>query len=156
MFLLSLVAVLGSGASVAALWREIPLFQLQIVLLYELVVVALWHAPIYGWLLLVSGWARRATFLWAFLPPLAIAIFEFIAFRTTHVFQLLGERLFGFTQRAFSPWSPEGQMVDPHMILVPELTPGHFLASPGLWVGIVIAAVLIYVTIRMRRYREPV
>ena len=24
---------------------------------------ALWYAPIYGWLLLVSGWARRAAFL---------------------------------------------------------------------------------------------
>jgi ABC-2 type transport system permease protein len=155
MFLLSLVVALGSGAGAAALWREIPLFQLQIVLLYELVVVALWLAPIYGWLVLVSGWARRATFLWAFLPPLAIAIFEFIAFHSTHVFQLLGDRLFGFAPKAFTLF-PYGEAVDPHMILLPELTPGRFLASPGLWVGLVTAAVLIYTAIRMRRYREPV
>ncbi len=45
-------------------------------LLYALIAIALWPAPLYGWLLLVSGWARRATFLWAVLPPLAIAAFE--------------------------------------------------------------------------------
>jgi ABC-2 type transport system permease protein len=156
MFVLSLVVALGSGVGVAAVWREIPLFQLQIVLLYELVVVALWHAPIYGWLLLVSGWARRATFLWAFLPPLAVGIFEFIAFHTHHVNWFLGERLFGFASQAFSRWTPSGTLVDPHMILVAELTPGRFLATPGLWVGLVIAAVLIYAAIRMRRYRGPV
>jgi ABC-2 type transport system permease protein len=156
MLLLSLVVGLGSGVGVVAVWREIPLFQLQLVLLYELVVVALWHAPVYGWLLLVSGWARRATFLWAVLPPLAIAIFEFITFRTHHVFQLLGARLFGFAPRAFSLISPGGEIVDPHMIMLPELTLGRYLASPGLWVGLVIAAVLIALTIRMRRYREPV
>jgi ABC-2 type transport system permease protein len=150
MFAVSLVA----GGS--AVWREIPLFQLQIVLLYELVVVALWHAPVYGYLLLISGWARRATFLWAVLPPLAAGIFEFIALHSHHVFALLGDRLFGFAPRAFSRVSPEGAMVDPHMILLPELTPSSYLASPAMWVGLVIAAVFIYAAIRMRRYREPV
>ena len=29
-------------------------------MLYGLAVHALWFAPIYGWLLLVSAWARRA------------------------------------------------------------------------------------------------
>ncbi len=31
-------------------------------------VIALWYAPIYAWLLLISAWARRAAFLWAALP----------------------------------------------------------------------------------------
>ena len=56
------------GLSPATTWAHVPLFQNWIVLLYGLVAIALWHAPIYGWLLLVSGWARRATFLWAVLP----------------------------------------------------------------------------------------
>jgi hypothetical protein len=34
---------------------------MSLVLLYHLLTVhVLWHAPIYGWSLLVSGWARRA------------------------------------------------------------------------------------------------
>src|SRR6266446_8010694 len=60
------------GMSPTTTWTAVPFFQDWLVLLYGLVAIALWHAPIYGWLLLVSGWARRATFLWAVLPLLAI------------------------------------------------------------------------------------
>ena len=64
MFLLSAAAVTGSGAEAATLWAQLSLFQMSLMLLYHLVTVhSLWHAPIYGWLLLVSGWARRAAFL---------------------------------------------------------------------------------------------
>ena len=52
------------------------------ILLYGLVAIALWQAPIFAWLLLVSGWARRATFLWAVLPWLAIGALEKIVFDT--------------------------------------------------------------------------
>jgi ABC-2 type transport system permease protein len=156
MLLLSLVVVLGSGQSVAAFWTQLPLFEMQLVLLYELAVLVLWHAPIYGWLLLVSGWARRAVFLWAFLPPLALGLFEFFAFHTTHVFGVLGERLFGFAADAFTLRTPGGQSIDPHLVLLEQLTPGRYFRSPGLWIGLVTAAVLITAAIRLRRYREPV
>src|ERR1039458_7109336 len=65
MRLLSTAALLMSGGSAATLWRQLPLFQMELVLLYALAVITLWYAPLYGWLLLVSGWARRTTFLWA-------------------------------------------------------------------------------------------
>src|SRR5436309_9032385 len=70
------------GMSPASTWTNFPLFQQSLILLYALVAIALWHAPIYGWALLVSGWARRATFLWAVLPFLAIGFFEKITFGT--------------------------------------------------------------------------
>ncbi len=63
--------------------------SMPLVLLYGLVVLALWHAPIYGWLLLVSGWARRAAFLWAVLPLVAICILEKIAFNTSYFASML-------------------------------------------------------------------
>ena len=37
-------------------------------LVYGLMAQTLWYAPVWGWLLLVSSWARRAPFLWAVLP----------------------------------------------------------------------------------------
>ena len=43
--------------------------------------LGIWEAPVYGWLLLVGGWARRATFLWAVLPWLAICAIEKIVVR---------------------------------------------------------------------------
>src|SRR5881628_2734382 len=79
MLLISTAALLPSGLA-ATTWANFNLFQQSLVLLYGLIAIALWHAPIYGWALLVSGWARRATFLWAVLPLLAIGIFEKITF----------------------------------------------------------------------------
>ena len=84
MRLLSAAVLLMSGASTATPWGP-PLFEMEVVLLYGLIVIALWHAPLYMWMLLVSGWARRATFLWAVLPPLAIAALEYIAFHTSYL-----------------------------------------------------------------------
>src|SRR5438445_6766982 len=77
-------AVLLSSGLAATTWTRFNLFQQSLILLYSLIVIALWHAPIYGWALLISGWARRATFLWAVLPLLAIGVLEKFAFDTSH------------------------------------------------------------------------
>jgi ABC-2 type transport system permease protein len=156
MLLLSVAALLMSGGSVATLWRQLPLFQLQAVLLYSLAVITLWYAPIYAWLLLVSAWARRTTFLWAVLPPLAIALVELIAFRTSYFGSLMRERFIGFAPRAFNFRMPDGSFIDPHFIPVTQITPGRFLGSPGLWIGLVFAAAFLVAAVRLRRYREPI
>src|SRR5437660_7350927 len=64
MLLWSSVVLLTSGLA-GTTWTRFNLLEQSVILLYSLIALALWHAPIYGWLLLVSGWARRATFLWA-------------------------------------------------------------------------------------------
>src|SRR5260370_12108020 len=65
LLLMSSAVLLASGVGVTTLWTRLPLFQMQLVLLYSLIVLALWHAPIYACLRLVSGWTLRATLLWA-------------------------------------------------------------------------------------------
>ena len=62
-------AVSSAARAVDARCRS---FQMPLIMLYGLAVHALWYAPLYGWLLLVSAWARRTPFLWAVLPPLAL------------------------------------------------------------------------------------
>jgi ABC-2 type transport system permease protein len=116
----------------------------------------LWHAPIYAWLLLVSGWARRATFLWAVLPLLAVGVFERIAFRTTHFANLLHRRLLGFAWDAFNFKTPDGAPIDPHFVPLTQLTPGKFLTTPGLWIGLIFAAIFLAAAVRLRRNREPI
>jgi hypothetical protein len=37
-----------------------------------------------------------------------------------------------------------------------QLTPGKFLSSPGLWIGLVFALALLAAAVRLRRYREPI
>jgi ABC-2 type transport system permease protein len=121
------------------------------VLLYGLVALALWHAPIYGWLLLVSGWVRRATFLWAVLPLIAILILEKVAFGTAHFGMFLWHRLIGFAPHAFGFHGEAHPTIDS----LSQLTPGRYLTSPDLWLGLVAAVVFLAVAIRLRRYRGP-
>ena len=153
MLLLSSAVSLLEGTGVA-MW--LPFFQMELVLLYSLIVLTLWHAPIYAWLLLVSGWAKRTTFLWAVLPLVAVAILEKLAFNTTHFASHMGYRLGGGIAEAFASKMPDGTPVDPHFILLAQLTPGKFLSSSGLWVGLAFAASFLAAAVRLRRYREPI
>src|SRR6202048_3472354 len=68
MMLISSAVLMSSGLA-GTTWSNYNLFYQSLVLIYSLIVIALWHAPIYGWALLVSGWARRAPFLWAVMRP---------------------------------------------------------------------------------------
>jgi ABC-2 type transport system permease protein len=147
---LSSAVLLGSHLSAAALWaRESPL-QMSFLLLYHMVTVhVLWYAPIYAWMLLVSAWAKRATFLWAALPPVAICILEKITFNTSHFAAWLGYRASG-AQEAIVP---AGRMP---MDSMTHLTPGHFLMNPGLWMGLLVAAGLLAAAVRLRRYQGPI
>lgn len=96
MLLLSSAVLLGSGLSAATLWTQVPIVQMSLMLLYHLVAIhALWYAPLYAWLLLVSSWARRAAFLWAALPLLVIGVVEKIAFNTSYLAAMLQYRLTG-------------------------------------------------------------
>jgi len=147
MMLWTSVLLIGHGMSPASTWTYVPLFQNSVVLLYGLAAVALWHAPIYGWALLVSGWARRATFLCAVLPFLAVAFFEKITFGTSHFGSMLKDRFMGFAPKAFA--------FNMHSVDSPQLTPVAYLSSPGLWLGLIVAAVFIVVAVRLRRYRGP-
>src|SRR5437660_11301177 len=151
MLLLSCAVLLGSGLNVATLWTQLSFVQMSLLLLYHLMTVhALWPAPIYGWLLLVSGWARRAAFLWAVLPLLAIGVFEKIVFHTSHFAAMMGNRMSGGGAEAFTV--PRSFPMDP----MTHLTPGHFLSSPDLWIGLAIAAAFLAAAVRLRRYQGQI
>jgi ABC-2 type transport system permease protein len=149
MLLVSSVMLAGGGLSVATYWAQVSLFQGFLLLLYHVFTVhVLWSAPIYGWLLLVSAWARRAAFLWAVLPPLAISALEKLLFNTAHFAAFVGRFFTGGTEGVYAP----GTMpMDP----TTHLTPGRFLGTPGLWIGLAITAAFLAAAVRLRRYRGP-
>ncbi|HEY6206218.1 MAG TPA: hypothetical protein VIW21_08645 [Chthoniobacterales bacterium] len=143
-------AVLAPSGLAGTTWANFNLLRESVVLFYGVIVIALWHAPIYGWALLISGIARRAPFLWAVLPPLAIGIFEKIAFNTTYFQSVLKNRVFGAGDTAFAFHMHRSISVD-----LAQLTPARFLMTPGLWIGLAIAAGFIAAAIQLRRYRGP-
>jgi ABC-2 type transport system permease protein len=151
MLLLSTAVLLGSGLSVGTLWTQSSFFHMSLMLLYHILTVhGLWYAPIYGWLLLVSAWAPRAPFMWAFLPPFVIWGVEKIAFNTSHFLAMLQYRLTG--PEPSTTTAPGGTLMD----MLSALTPVQFFSTPGLWVGLAVAAALLAAAVRLRRYREPI
>jgi hypothetical protein len=118
------------GRSAAALWH-LPWLQMTSGMLYHLITVhSLYYAPIFGWLLLVSAWAKRQPFLWAFLSLAAIGVIGKIVFNTTHFATMLGSRISGGMEAS----DAKGGM----MMLWPS-HPLEFLTRPGLWIGLFIA-----------------
>jgi len=152
LLLLGTLVLLANGVSPAGLWAGVRFFQEPLIMLYGLTVHALWFAPIYGWLLLVSVWARRTPFLWAVLPPLALGVVERIAFQTSYFCSLVKYRLTGAMAEAFvSEPGNEG-----HITGLAQLDPTGFLGSPGLWIGLLAAAAFLAAAARLRRDREPI
>ena len=137
--------------STATPWGP-PLLEMDVVLIYSVIVFALWHAPIYMWMLVVSGAVRRATFLWAVLPPLAIAAVEKMVFNTSYFGSLLLNRLVGVVS-AFHLIDKNGVALDPHFIPLALLAPRQFLSNPSLWLGLIVAAIFFAVAVRLRRYQ---
>jgi ABC-2 type transport system permease protein len=137
------------GLSTTPLATQVPLFRMSVELLYVLIVLSLWYAPIWAWLLLVSGWSRRMAFLWAILPPLALCLIEKIAFDTAFLASMLADRLTGGLDKAVDG-TTQGQ------IDLAQLDPAKFVSSPDLWAGLTVAAALLAAAIWLRRYRDPI
>lgn len=144
-------AVLAANDLPTTTREQWPFFRHSLILAYGLATLALWHAPIYAWLLLVSGWARRATFLWAVLPSVLISMLERMALGTSYFGKLVSYRLVGHMPRAFD-LSPKGHQINS----LAQLTPAKFLSTPGLWVGLLLAAGLLVAAVRLRRERGPI
>lgn len=147
-----IMLIAARGAGEAASWTQTPILPLWTGMLYHLLTVhALYYAPIYGWLLLVSAWARRAPILWASLPVAAILIVERLIFNTSVFGHMLVARLAGGPGAIEYP--PPGNMP----IQTPTLANlGAFLASPGLWIGLAVCALFLAAAVRVRRYQGPI
>lgn len=152
MLVLSTMVLEGHHDSAVLLWTRLPFVQTTIVMMYGLIVHALWHAPIYAWLLLVSAWARRATLLWAALPFFVVGVFERIVFQTSHVGAFMKYRLTGAMQEAFDFTTRGSAGVT---ISVTQLAPLKLLATAGFWLGLIAAALFLAAAVRLRRNREP-
>lgn len=154
-----ILSVRLSGAEALDVWNTVwqadIWFPVHGLMLYGLFVAILWYLPIIAWLLLASAYARRAVILWAALPPILAMIVEEIVFDTSYVAQLLRHRLVGWTQFGAHGDGEriqiDGESMDWPRSVGEFIDFGAFLASPGLWGGLIVAALLLYGTILIRR-----
>jgi ABC-2 type transport system permease protein len=138
-------------------YAQLPIGELLVVVAYSLLVTTLWYAPLYAWFIMVGGWARRVTFLWAVLPPAALCLGEKLAFNTTYLTKFMGDRLAGAYSHAFAHQpapAPHG-LPGTALVGLAQLDPAPFFADPGLWLGLAVAVGFTAVSVWLRRRREP-
>lgn len=155
MLLASTLGLIATGRDPAALWRELPLLEMPIVLLYGVGVMTAIHAPLYAWLLMVSAWARRRAVLWAFLPWLGIGAAEQMVFGQHPRFRdLVRYVIFDPFARAFAV-DPTSAAPPPVIDRITLLDPAAVWGRPGVWIGLGLTAAFLFIAIRLRRDRVP-
>jgi ABC-2 type transport system permease protein len=142
-------------------WDTIAWLKVNALMLTTVVMSSLWYAPIAAYLVLVSAWARRNPFLWAVLPPLLLAVVERVAFGTTYLGHLFGYRLALWRSLGPDDGTFNAAMLQTPFGKLPSIPTAFDLldyrglfANVDLWLGVVVAVVLVYVAIRLRRYRD--
>jgi ABC-2 type transport system permease protein len=151
MFLLNIVILQVNGMSLSLLWTNLSLSRMWMMMLYHMLALhGLWFAPAYSWMLLASAWARRAAFLWAILPPIAIGVVEKIAFNTTYFPHWMQYRFGGAPGSNAYPGSEHA------MHAWAGVNVGQFLLHPGLWSGLIASALLLFAAARVRHNRGPI
>jgi ABC-2 type transport system permease protein len=99
-------------------------------MLGALVATQLWYAPVGAWSMLASVMSRRSPALIAILPIVVVTICETLLFRTRHVLAFVGRRL------------------------MPVSDLFEALQRPSMWIGLAVTAGMLYIIIRLRRYRD--
>jgi ABC-2 type transport system permease protein len=143
------------------IWGAVPLFDTWAAVLTVLIAIPIWLAPLLGWFLFVSAWAKRGPLLRAVLPIAILPILEYIFFRS----RILGEAiltrlrvdaipLFDGLKNASFNEDDLHSMLTENLSLVSWLDYGAFMSSIEVWAGLVICALFASGAIYLRRYRD--
>lgn len=156
-FLVIKFIVAGTPLSPLGVWHGFAWLLVQATLLQNLLIAALWYAPIAAWLLVISVFAKRSPFLWAVLPPLLLLVLEAVAFESRYVLGFLGHRLGGFfdvIQPALMRADEEGASMQTIADAYAAISAAPLLTSSSLWLGVLAAALLLLLAIRLRRSKD--
>jgi ABC-2 type transport system permease protein len=152
-------------------WQLLSLahpFQVIGTLLSAIPLYALWALPAVGWLMFCSAWSRNKPFLWAVAVPvvggLMVSWFGIMglfnlptAWFWTHVVQRALLSVFPGSSIVFSDHDLSAMSNVDASNPLSVLSPGHtygLLATPNLWIGVAVGAVLIAAAVWFRRVRD--
>jgi ABC-2 type transport system permease protein len=133
-------------------WDTLTWLRLHGILLTDVLITALWYAPLAAYQLLVSAWAKSNVFVWTILPPLALSIGEWAVFGTWNIRDVILQRLmFSPSQGGATASSAAHGSVD---VMLSQISAVGLLATPALWIGVAVAGLFVFAAIRIRRYRD--
>jgi len=143
-------------------WGAVPLFDTWAAVFVFLLAIPIWLAPLLGWFLFISAWAKRGPFLRAVLPIAILPILEYIIFKSWHLGLAILNRLsleampildiFDFAER-FDDDDLHSMFAE-NISLTSLLDVPKFLTSGEVWAGVVVCGLFITAAIYVRRYRD--
>lgn len=139
-----MVSYLGFNSS-DLIWQHLNIAEIWGSYLVGLLFYILWSAPVTGWLLLISSFARSNPFLWATLPILGIGLLENVLTRSSSLVSFVGQRIIPSDIEIIS-----GNEFDFSTITLSEQL--QLLTSSDLWLGLILAGIFISGAILLRRY----
>ena len=144
------------------IWGAVPLFDTWAAVLIVLFASPLWLAPLLGWFLFISAWAKRGPFLRAIMPIAILPILEYIIFKSWNLGIAILKRLsleampifdiFDFAERFDDDNLHE--MLAENISLLSILDLSKFLTSGEVWAGLVVCGLFVTAAIYVRRYRD--
>ncbi|WMS87756.1 hypothetical protein [Pleionea litopenaei] len=138
--LLTIMVWINGGSAWNIVWSQSSLFTVIFNDFMALFLLALWMAPILGWLWLVSAYAKKGAFLIAVFVPLGVMLVEGLMLGSAHFGTIIGEH---FAQLEYLGES-----------MVEKGHPFGVFSSTGFWIGLVISAACIALSVYIRRYRD--
>ena len=164
---LSILVLVHGGNPVHLLWGLANPFGIATQLVASIPVYALWSLPTVGWLLLCSAWSRSKPFLWAIMIPVFSGIFVSM-FDFMQLFNMESSWFWkNIVARVLLSTTPGSwaqvatfdnvQHADGPAAVVSLINPAttwSALLTPELWCGVIAGAAMIFVAIRLRRWRD--
>lgn len=153
---------LRGGDSGLLVWAAAPFVDNWVATFVTILALPLWLSPFVGWFLLVSAVAKRSPFLLAVLPIFILPMLERMFLGSAWLAEALFARYWqlplfrGLDTRDLLFYEGEGATLaeGAPVSLLPLLDLPGFLASPGLWAGLLVCALFTAGAIFVRRYRD--
>jgi hypothetical protein len=110
----------------------------------------IWYAPIAAYLMLASVLAKRTPLMYAALPPVVLGIAEKLTLDTDYVSQFVRGRIFPWNSTRIDSVLSDGM----GRMKTLDGPWWQLFQDPALWLGLAAAAGMLYIVIRLRRYRD--
>jgi ABC-2 type transport system permease protein len=162
LIIMSIWLVTAGANPMRFIWSAVPLFDAWAAAFIVLFALPVWLAPLLGWFLFISAWAKQGPLLRAVLPIAILPILEYIIFNSWNLGSAILDRLRLETMPIFDIQSFASRIHtdDIHSILaenislVSLLDIRAFMTSAEVWAGLLVCGLFATAAIYVRRYRD--
>ncbi len=151
---------LQGGDALHLIWQPVRLGDVWLACLVMTIALPLWQAPMIGWFVFVSTFAKRSPFLTGFMPILVLPMLERLLVGT-HLFwdaifvRTIQPPIIDFDRyRSMETGEVPAELELSALSLLKQIDLAAFFSSPSLWAGLIVCALFTAAAIYVRRYRD--